>query len=98
VCQTFPVFSDKGDRPTAHVIAQDAVWYLNTALRDMRTLNLVALSTGKIGGALGGDGVIYSGLCDLTTAALGPIRTNLLPKAVQLHVETASIRIQTLLV
>ena len=66
----------------AQVIAQDSVWYLKTANRDLRTLDLVALSTGKIGfavgGSTGGSGVIYSGLYDLTTVSLGVLRENLL--------------------
>ena len=67
----------------AQELSADTVWIRNTAGRDMRSLDVVALTTGKIGIAFGGSsgpsGVIYSTQYDLGTATLGPIRENLLP-------------------
>ena len=59
----------------AQVIAQDSVWYLKTANRDLRTLDLVALSTGKIGiavgGSTGGSGAIKARMLCATGGLLG---------------------------
>lgn len=67
----------------AQEISADTLWYRNTAGRDMRSLDVVALTTGKIGivfgGSSGPSGILYSTQYDLTTATLGAIRENLVP-------------------